>query len=302
MDNFFVVLVIIYIGLVIGSFAGAQVWRIRARQLLEDQNSGDLDGDETKELGKLEKIVSKTRDDRSKCLECGHTLAWYDLLPLVSWLSTMGKCRYCGSPIGRFEPMIELGMAGLFTASYLFWIHPLTTTLAWIQFVVWLCVLVLLVILFAYDAKWFLLPDRINIAFAMLSFVFVLLEYLQFGVGTDAVLSLFGSLSIMFGIYAALYYFSRWRYGEQHTWVGFGDVKLGIGLGLLLMTWEKAFLGLFLANLIGTIFVLPAMTSGALGRKSHVPFGPFLIIGTIISVLFGREFIDWYLGLAGGFY
>src|SRR6476661_6297359 len=105
--------VITVIGLVMGSFAGAQVWRLRARQLVEDSSNGEsVDSHELKRLRPL--TGRKTSEDRSQCLSCGHTLAWYDLVPLASWASTQGKCRYCKKPIGKFEPFIEIGTALIF--------------------------------------------------------------------------------------------------------------------------------------------------------------------------------------------
>src|SRR6478609_4310093 len=89
-------------GLLFGSFAGASVWRLRAWQLVADKKAGDEDVDEA-ELKQLKPLTKATfRTDRSRCLHCGHELAWYDLLPLASWLSTGGKCRYCRKPIGYF--------------------------------------------------------------------------------------------------------------------------------------------------------------------------------------------------------
>src|SRR5690606_32843562 len=99
--------------------------------------------------------------DRSRCLHCGHTLAWYDLVPLVSWLVQRGKCRYCGVSIGFFEPLMEVGVALVFVLSYLLWPAPLSSVLDISLFILWLVSVVLLAVLFAYDAKWFLLPDII---------------------------------------------------------------------------------------------------------------------------------------------
>ena len=80
-------------GLVAGSFAGATVWRLRARQLKFDAKHGEkVTVAEKKAVAKLQK--KPLHSDRSVCLHCGHELAWYDLLPLVSWLQLGGKCRY----------------------------------------------------------------------------------------------------------------------------------------------------------------------------------------------------------------
>ena len=79
--------------------------------------------------------------------------------------------------------------------------------------------------------------------------------------------------------------------------IGFGDVKLGIALGLLLGDWQLAILALFLANFIGCLIVLPMMIAGKVTGQTQVPFGPLLIAGTVIAKLVGFYLIDWYLHL-----
>jgi leader peptidase (prepilin peptidase)/N-methyltransferase len=148
------------LGLMFGSFAGASVWRLRARQLVEDKAAGEpVDKEEYDRLVPLSKETYST--DRSRCLHCGHVLAWHDLLPLWSWLSLRGRCRYCRTRIGKFELFMELGVALVFTASYLLWPQPLQMPFAVLYFGLWLSAVVLLAILFSYDLKWFLLPDRV---------------------------------------------------------------------------------------------------------------------------------------------
>ena len=100
-------------GLVLGSFAGAQVWRLRARQLVADKKAGEsYDKAEYKKLSPL--LKGKKQQDRSRCLSCGHQLGLRDLIPLISWLSTRGRCRYCDKRIGYFEPLMELSLAVAF--------------------------------------------------------------------------------------------------------------------------------------------------------------------------------------------
>lgn len=285
---------IIYSGLVLfgvtlGSFAGAQVWRLRARQLKEDKADGEvIDENEYRRLRPL--LNSTVKDDRSKCLQCHHPLAWYDLLPLVSWMRLGGKCRYCRKPIGRFEPLMEIGTASYFVISYAFWPNELTEITAVAQFVIWLIAGVGLAILFAYDAKWFLLPNKVMFPLMGLSAVSVLLQVLSSSEPLVTVASAVGAVGVLSGLYLALYIVSR------GVWVGFGDIKLGVVLGLLLADWKLALLALFLANLIGTLIVLPGMLSKRLTRKSQVPFGPMLIGGWLIAGIFGGTILNWYLG------
>lgn len=289
----FAVVALALVGLAMGSFAGAQVWRLRARQLVEDKAAGYKV--RAAELRRLKPLIAPLKSDRSRCLDCGHVLHPIDLVPLLSWLSTRGRCRYCSQPIGRMEPLIELMMAILFVVSFIAWPYALDTTMAVLIFVVWLASLVVAGILFVYDAKWFLLPDRVNYLYIGLAVVFALGQLTEQGFTSGALLSLAGAIGILSGLYALLYGYSKVRYGDDQTWVGFGDVKLGIGLGLFAGTWPVAFVALFLANLIGTARVLPGLLRRKIDRRSHVPFGPLLLTGTFIAVIFGQQIIDRYI-------
>lgn len=276
------------LGLVFGSFAGAQVWRLRARQLVEDKAAGEeYDKREYRRLVELTR--HKGASDRSRCLSCRHELAWYDLLPLVSWLSTRGRCRYCQTPIGWFEPTIELGTAALFAVSYLFWPIPLVEPLALLQFALWLVIAVMMAILFAYDAKWFLLPDRVVFPTIALAGVFAGLSLWLGRAPYELAVDVAASLAILSGIYLVLWLVSSGR------WIGFGDVKLGVILALLVADWQLAFLTLFLANFIGCLIILPGLATRKLSRQTQIPFGPLLILGCYLSFFFGAGIIDWYL-------
>lgn len=298
MDNLVLGVIFGLLGLCLGSFAGATVWRLRARQLVEDKADGEkVDGREYKSLLPLTK--SSLTTDRSQCLHCGHTLAWYDLLPLVSWISTGGKCRYCHKLIGWFEPLIEIGMALAFVVSFILWPMPLQTTLQIAQFTLWLVALVMLVILFAYDLKWFLLPDRVMMPLIAVAGLIALTHIAMAGTDTGmALISLLGGVTILSGLYLGLWLVSK------GMWIGFGDVKLGLALALILGDWMPAFLALFAANFIGLVIVLPGLLLGKISRTARIPFGPLLIVGGVVVMLFGGEIVGWYtssLGLANLF-
>lgn len=280
------------LGAAFGSFAGAQIWRLRARQLVEDKKAGEKVS--AKELKKLSPLIKKTSKDRSRCLSCGHILAWYDLIPLVSWLLLRGKCRYCKKFIGWMEFFLEVDMAALFALSVFLWPMPLTSFWQIMMLVLWLAALVLLAILFVYDLRWLLLPDIVNIPFIVLGAVFAGIKLYLASDFTSTLTSLLGAVFVLSGIYLLLYLFSKARYGEDKTWVGFGDVKLGLGLSLFLGNWLLAFAALFAANLIGTILVLPSMLTGKLRGNSRISFGPLLIAGFLIVWLFSESILNWY--------
>jgi len=285
MEQFTVYLALILFGLCLGSFAGASMWRLRARQLVEDKAEGEpIDDKEFRRLNKLTKKSFLT--DHSQCLNCSYKLKWYDLIPLFSWLSLGGRCRKCRKPIGYLEPLIELGVAAFFVLSYAFWPYPIGSELEVARLVLWLVAGVGLAILFAYDTIWSLLPDQIS--FSVIGVGLVNATLLMIGAHDKIGLlaSIAGSVAILSGIYLVIYIISK------GMWIGFGDIKLGLGLGLLLADWRLAFIALFAANLVGCLVVIPPMIAGKLKRDSRVPFGPLLIVGFVIAGLAGNYLVN----------
>jgi leader peptidase (prepilin peptidase)/N-methyltransferase len=292
MNQFVVYLALVLIGVCLGSFAGANVWRLRARQLEQDKkNKEPYDHKEYQRLKKLN--GKKTLEDRSRCLECGYELRWYDLIPIVSWVSLRGKCRACKHPIGFFEPLMEVGVAAFFVLSFLLWPGGVQTGLEIAHFVLWLAAGVAMAILFAYDAKWFLLPDSVVLTLAIIGLGIVGVSAAETQDIGGTLLAAVGAVGIIGGLYAILFAVSKGR------WVGFGDVKLGAALGLLLVDWQLAAVALFLANFIGCLIVLPLLATKKVKRTSHIPFGPMLIAGAVIAWFVGWHILDWYLASLG---
>ena len=278
------------LGLVLGSFAGASVWRLRAWQLKSDKAAGEeVDTHEYKRLKPL--TSKKLTNDRSRCLQCQHELKWYDLVPLASWISTKGTCRYCHASIGKFEPLIELGTSLLLVLYYQYWLTAYGVG-AWIPLIIGIIVIVMVVILFAYDAKWFLLPDAIVFPLIAIGLGVAVATIITSNSPEIALISTIGAILILSGLYLGLWLVSAGQ------WIGFGDVKLGLVLALLLSDFLLAFLTLFLANLLGVVIVLPGLMTKKITRKSHVPFGPLLIVGFFISLFYGHQLIDAYLQFA----
>jgi prepilin signal peptidase PulO-like enzyme (type II secretory pathway) len=262
-------LILFIFGLTFGSFVNALVWRLH----------------EQSKSKKPKKDLSITTG-RSQCINCGHTLAASDLIPVFSWLWLRGKCRYCKKPISAQYPLVELLTASLFVMSYSFWPYNLDG-LFLAAFVAWLVAVVVLVALLVYDARWMILPDRLVAIVSGLTIVLVfLLGVAASKPGTVLVAAL--SSALLFGLFYGLFQVSKGK------WIGGGDVKLAPALGLLAGTPVKAILLVFIASLVGTIIALPMMHSKKLKKNSQIPFGPLLITATIIVFLFGNAIIDWY--------
>lgn len=292
MTDVIVLIALVLIGVCMGSFAGATVWRLRARQLQADK--AGKEPYDRKEYSRLKKLLGKSPlKDRSRCLECGYELKWYDLIPVVSWLALQGKCRSCKHPIGWLEPVLEVGVAAFFVLSYLLWPGGVQSGLEIAHFVLWLVAGVIMAVLFVYDLKWFLLPDKFTIALAVVGLAIVGVSAAETQEIGQTLLTALGSVGILAGLYAVLYAASGGR------WVGFGDVKLGVGLGLILVDWQLGGIALLLANLVGCLIVIPLLAAKKLKRSSHVPFGPLLISGTVLAWFFGWHILEWYLALLG---
>jgi leader peptidase (prepilin peptidase)/N-methyltransferase len=273
-----------FLGLILGSFVNAFVWRLHEQELLADKKP-------TKATAKRRQALSITRG-RSMCPHCGHELAAKDLIPVGSWLWLQGKCRYCQTPISWQYPLVELATAALFVLSYISWPYTFHGV-GLFQFVCWLTFMVAFTALAIYDLRWFLLPDRVVLPLVILAAVLV-------GVSV-AWLHSFSALwqpavsaLIIFGLFWGLFQVSGGK------WIGGGDVKLALVLGLLAGTPGKAFLLIFLASLMGTIISIPLLARGKKSLKLHIPFGPYLLAATVITVLYGEHIISWYQNLLVG--
>lgn len=284
----FIYITLAIFGAALGSFCGATVWRLRAAQVKSDKKSGEKITE--KELKRLNGLSGrKLLKDRSECLECHEPLKWYDMIPVLSWFALRGKCRYCRKPIGYTEILLELGLAGFFVASYALWPFELDSGLSIARFVIWLAAGVVLAVQFVYDLKWFLLPDRASLILAVLGLATAIIVVIESAQPLAAIFGVLASVGVLSGLYLLLYVASK------GSWVGFGDVKLGVGLGLLLSDWQLALIALFLANFIGCLIVIPLLIVKKLKRSSRVPFGPLLIIGMILAQLVGSPFVAMYL-------
>jgi prepilin signal peptidase PulO-like enzyme (type II secretory pathway) len=249
------------LGLAFGSFALATAWRIRKKK--------------------------NFTTDTSECEHCHHKLAAKDLVPLASWLLLRGKCRYCNKKISRLLPAAELTGGIFFLTSFAFWPDVLDTPLGYVRAALWACALVLLLILFFYDLQWYLLPNKLMYPLWSVAFIDAILRLAQTPTRATGIAAVF-AVAVAAGLFYVFYEVSR------GAWIGFGDVRLGVAIGLLLGSPWLAGLALFTASLVGILASLPSMLLKKKSLKSKVPFGPLLIIGLIVARLWGADIIDWY--------
>ncbi len=223
---------------------------------------------------------------RSMCSTCHHVLAPKDLVPVLSWISLRGKCRYCSARIPD-TPFSEIFTCVLFVLSYIFWPTPFSG-IQIIIFVLWLAILVGLMILVVYDFRWLLLPNRVVYPLAVIACVQAVFVIQQSPHKGSSILSLLLAVLIGGGLFYILFQIS------QGKWIGGGDVKLGWLLGLMMATPARSLLLIFVASVGGSLISVPLLAIGKLKRSSVIPFGPFLIFGAIIVQLFGVNILNWY--------
>ncbi len=270
-----VIIFLALFGLIFGSFTNALVWRLH-EQAKTSKNP----------KGKSKKDLSMVHG-RSMCPHCKHELAAKDLVPAFSWLWLKGRCRYCHKKIDD-NPLVELLMPVFFVGSYIFWPSTIQSPSSIVLFIFWLIFLVGFMALAVYDLRWYILPDKIIYPLMVLAVVQVLAVALVFD-GDFKVIgnAIFGFL-IGGGLFYILFQVSSGR------WIGGGDVKLGGLLGLVLASPSLTLLMIFTASLLGTIVAVPLMATGKANTKTHLPFGPYLIIATVLVRLFGMSVITWY--------
>lgn len=275
-----VILLLAALGLIFGSFIDALVWRIHEQSQISKKKKATV----PRELTMLH--------GRSMCPNCRHTLAPMDLIPVLSWVMLRGKCRYCKKSIPWQIPVIELTTAALFVLSYLWW--PVSMHgLGLMQFCFWLAFLVGFVALTVYDLKWYILPDRIVYPLIGLAILEAVISLAFFHSGWLSALGSVWGVLIASGIFYVLYQVS------DGAWIGGGDVKLGVVLGIFLGGPLMSFMLLFLASVLGTLVSIPLLAVGRAKRSTLIPFGPFLIIATVILELFGSHFVVWLTQFSG---
>ncbi len=295
----FILAMLVVYGLILGSFVNALVWRLHAQEELRDKiivaedTVGKLKGGRSKvsRLRSELKALSMTKG-RSMCSGCRHPLAPVDLVPLFSWIWLVGKCRYCHRPI-EDPPLVELVLPVLFVLSYVFW--PLTLSLqapgyGLFAFVLWLVFLVGFMALALYDIRWFLLPDKIVWPLVGLALVQVVVHATVFDGGWPVIMQALWGVAIASGVFWVLFQIAE---RLKREWIGFGDVKLGIVLGLLVGGPLEAILLLYIASLLGLAVSLPLMLKSRLKRTSLIPYGPFLLAACVIVTLAGPVLTGW---------
>ena len=280
-----ILLIVIFVGVCLGSFVNAFVWRVHKQ--------AEVDASKAKDKKTAKKKYSVVTA-RSMCPHCRHELGALDLVPIFSWVFLRGKCRYCKAPISAQYPIVE-AIGGLLAAlSYIAWPYALESPLGFAAFALWLVLLTVLLALAVYDIRWRLLPDRLVLPATILGVAFVVI--VAFGTGDWQGL---GNAALAGAVFAAFFYGLFQISGGR--WIGGGDVKLAFLLGLLAGSPLRVVLLLFIASVLGTLAALvqALLAKRAMTSKTQIAFGPWLILAGFITFLWGQGMLDAYTALLG---
>jgi leader peptidase (prepilin peptidase)/N-methyltransferase len=218
----------------------------------------------------------------SACPHCGRALAWFENIPIASFVALRGKCRTCAQPISIRYPVVEALTASMFVLA---WWHYGSGWLL-VSRLVFGCALI---VLFAIDLEHQLLPNTITLPGIVAGFVFAWF--------TEP-----GWVSSLIGIVVgggALWAIAEGYYRIRHEeGLGMGDVKMLSMIGAF-VGWKLTLLSLMLASLSGSFIGLFLIATRRGGLKYALPFGTFLALGAAAAATVGPRLLNWYVGLWG---
>ena len=243
---------IILIGLIFGSFANVCIHRLPL----------DLD------------IVKA----RSHCPKCKKKIIWYDNIPLLSSLILSFKCRTCKKKISKQYFIVEL-LTGL---AFIFFYKTLGLSF---DFVLICIIFLILLIIFFIDLKHYIIPDSLNFSLILIGIIknFTTQDLLKFNYNLPD--SLFGGALGYLIIWLIIFIYKQIRNKEA---MGLGDAKLLSAFGFLL-GFKSIFIILFVASVLGLLFVLPSLLIKSRSTGSIIPFGPFIILAAILEYFFNLQ-------------
>lgn len=278
MQYYFYFLVFLF-GLSIGSFLNALIWRLMQKESM---------------MG------------RSYCPECRHQLAWYDNIPLFSFAFLRGKCRYCHKPISFQYPIVELVTALLFFYAYYYNLdlsgaHQITNYKLQITQLLrnWFLIAVMMVV-FVIDFRWYLILDVVSLPASAIIFG------LNLFIGNTTYnlcrwenlwsCNQFSWSGLLISGIIGLSFFLLQFLVSNGKWIGGGDIRLGLLMGLAL-GWPYVIVAIFMAYIAGSIFGLSMMMVGKKEWGSKLPFGCFLAPATIVTLFWGKAVLFWYINI-----
>jgi leader peptidase (prepilin peptidase)/N-methyltransferase len=271
------------IGLLVGSFLNVVIYRlpVMLEKSWRSQCTELLELPETGEQNKQEPFNIVT--PRSKCPHCGHKIRAWENIPVISYLVLRGKCASCKNPISIRYPIIEL-VTGVLSAIVAWhfgfgWAATGALLLTWA-----------LIALSVIDIDHQILPDNITLPFLWLGLFLAI-----FGIFTDSHSSIIGALAGYLSLWL-VYHAFKFLTGKEG--MGFGDFKLLAMLGAW-MGWHSLPIVILMSSLVGAVTGIAMILILGRDRNLPIPFGPYLAAAGWITLLWGNQFMDYYLSISG---
>ena len=223
-----------------------------------------------KRLPKNEDIIFS----RSKCDNCNHTLFWYDLIPIFSYIFLRGKCKYCHKKISITNLLIEISMGLLFSIGYIYMGFSY-------RYFIYLILISLIVLIFITDFLYYIILDS---PLVVSSILIIILKLIYNGY-KDTILSILSGIVIFLVMYLIKIIGDKIFKRES---LGGGDIKLSFVIGLTL-GFRLSLISLILSSFLALPY---SVASLKLQKNNEVPFGPFLVSSLFIVFLFYDKFIN----------
>jgi leader peptidase (prepilin peptidase)/N-methyltransferase len=210
----------------------------------------------------------------SHCMSCGHKLAWYDNIPLLSWITLKGQCRYCKTKISAQYPIVEM-------ANGLLWLFVFICNGISVNSILLCAMASGLFALSVIDWRTYEIANGFHIYFGILALIHLALDYKNW---LDYVIGFFCVSFVLLILYLL----------SNGSAIGGGDVKLMAVCGLF-VGWKNIILALIIGCVVGSIIHIIRMKVSDAGRV--LAMGPYLSLGILIASIFGERLINWYLTL-----
>lgn len=278
----------VLVGLCIGSFLNVCIYRIPASR---EEFYGDSIYGQDKDAPRME--LSLAKPTHSICPHCKHRLLWRHNIPAFSWIFLRGRCAYCEKKIPFRYPFVEL-LAAVFCL-YTFNMFGLTAT----SFVLYAFVCSLIVIAFI-DYDYYIIPNVISLPGTGIALGIAALNHFTHIFSSPIVPGITTALwGVLIGagfLWLIAEFYLRVRKVEG---LGMGDVKLLAMTGALLGP-SGAFYTIFVGSLLGSVCGLALILFTGRKASQHIPFGPYLVIATLLYVFTGNMLIEWWVSLVVG--
>ncbi|MDD2646399.1 MAG: prepilin peptidase [Patescibacteria group bacterium] len=218
---------------------------------------------------------------RSFCPRCSKKISWYDNVPVLSFFLLRRRCRSCRQKISWQYPLVELATGFLFLAAAYHQLASGSSDVVIYLLRDWLMIFAL-IFTFVYDLKFYIIEDTVLMPIAAV-ILFINLFLLK----------IYWLNIVLAGLGAGLFFIVQYLI-TRGKGIGLGDFRIGILLGVY-FGWPNILAAILASYLIGSLIGLALILTRQKKWASQVPLGPFLVIGSLVTMFFGQKIIGWYL-------